>query len=77
MRGEIDHQLAAGRGREPLLDLRGMAVAGDAISVNALRYLAKEAPLAGGAPCPADPGFGVDDDVVGIDQLRPQQRDQR
>src|SRR6516162_11503916 len=45
--------------------------------MNALRYLTKEASLAGGAAGSADPRFSVDDDVVGIDQLCPQQRNKR
>ena len=60
-----------------MLDLRRMPVTGDPVGVNALGYLAEEAALAGRAAGAADPGFGVDDDVVGVDQPRPQQRYER
>jgi polyhydroxyalkanoate synthase len=49
MRGEVDHEPAPGGDRQPLLDLRRMAVAGDAIGVNALGDLAEQALLTGGA----------------------------
>src|SRR5579875_3157480 len=42
-----DEDLSAGGGRQPLLDLRRMAVAGDPIGMDALGDLAEKALLAG------------------------------
>ena len=52
MRREIDHELVSSRCRESLLDLRGVAVTGDAVGVYTLGYLAKEAAFPRGAAGP-------------------------
>src|SRR5215472_5394292 len=74
MRGETDDDAAPRRPGETRFDLRRMAVAGDAIGVDAFGDLAIKAGLACGAAGAADPGFGVDDDFVGVDQPGAEQR---
>ena len=77
MRGEIDDDGPAGGLAQPLLDLRRMAMAGDAIGMDTLGHLGEEILLLGVAPRPGHPGLGVDDDVVAGDPAGFEQRDQR
>ena len=77
VRGEGDDDWAAGSGGELLVELGHVAVMADAIGVEALRHLREQHLLPG---CPTRAGharLGVDYDLVGVDRLRPQQRDER
>mmetsp|Transcript_45096 Transcript_45096/g.141231 ORF Transcript_45096/g.141231 Transcript_45096/m.141231 type:complete len:353 (+) Transcript_45096:196-1254(+) len=83
---EVRREVDDGRGRragglegaiEALLDLRRVAVGGDAVGVNAVGNLAEERALLGGTPRPGGAAFRVDDDIIRLDEALLEQRDER
>ena len=72
-----DDHLAAGGPGEFLVELGHVAVVADAVGVKAFGYFRKQQILARRPARSGDARFGVDDDLVGIDRVRLQQRDQR
>ena len=71
-----DHLAAGGPGKF-LVELGHVAVVADAVSVKAFGHFREQHILARRPPRPGHARFGVDDDLVGIDRVRLQQRDQR
>ena len=76
MRREADNDHAACGPREFLIELRHMTVAADAIGVEALRDLREQHFFFRRPSRAGHPRFGVDDDLIGIDRLRTQQRNE-
>ena len=77
MRGEAHHHLAAGGFREFLVELGHVAMMADAIGVEAFGHFREQHFFLGRPARPGHAGFGVDDDLVRIDRLGLEQRDQR
>ena len=71
-----DHLAAGGPGKF-LVELGHVAVVADAVGVKAFGYFREQQILARRPARSGDARFGVDDDLVGIDRVRLQQRDQR
>ena len=66
---EADDHLAAGGEREFLVELGHVAVAADAVGVEAFRHFGEQHLLLGRPARPGHAGLGIDHDLVGIDRL--------
>mmetsp|Transcript_22975 Transcript_22975/g.39438 ORF Transcript_22975/g.39438 Transcript_22975/m.39438 type:complete len:275 (+) Transcript_22975:897-1721(+) len=71
-----DHVLVGGVA-DALLDLGSVAVAGDAVRVHAVLDLSEQQVLFGAATGAADAALGIDRDVVRVDEVALDQRQQR
>ena len=77
MRREGDDHLAAGGQRKLLVEFGHVAVMADAIGVEALRHFREQHRLLRRPPAPVMPDLASIDDLVGLDRLGLEQRDQR
>ena len=77
MRREGHHHLAARGLGEFLVELGHVAMMADAIGVKAFGHFREQHLFLGRPARAGHAGFGVDDDLVRIDRLRLEQRDQR
>ena len=77
MRREADDHLAAGGQGKFLVELGHVAVVADAVGVKAFGYFREQHLLSRRPARSGHARFGVDDDLVGIDRLGLEQRDQR
>ena len=77
MRREAHDHLAARRLGELLVELGHVPVVADAVGVNAFGHLREQHLLLGRPPRAGHAGLGIDDDLVGIDRPRAEQRNER
>ena len=68
VRREVEHHRPAGGGPHLLFDLRCVAVRRDAVGVHPLRHLGEQRALLRRAAGPRHARFGVDDDIIRVDQ---------
>ena len=77
MRRKGHDDLTATGLRELLIEFGHVAVVADTIGVETFRHFREQHFLFGGPARTGHAGFGVDDDLVGVDRLGLQQRNER